>query len=196
MTDPTPQTVPLPGDIPPQHIRLAPNGPNGEFIPGPPPAQPETDPEVEAREIQALSEGVTLVDRVEVLGGHYRIKDKVGLMPLMKFAHVSKKVDEEDLEALVCIFNMMKSCIHPTDWERFETDMTEKDADMEDLMPVVAQTMELLAARPTRQSSGSSDGRSTTGPTSTPTSSSAELAAPVPDWVKDTVPVDPRAQLA
>jgi len=174
-----PDTGPQPS---PSHIRLAPDTPDAER---------PLDLEGEAHEIQAMAAGITLADRVECLGGHYRIKDKVGLMPLMKFAYVSKRVDEEDLEALKCIYDMLKACIHATDWDRFERDMTEKDADVDDLMPVVAKTIEMLAARPTQQSSDSSSGGSTTGPGSTPTSSSApELVGPrVPDWARETVPV-------
>ncbi|MDL4812820.1 hypothetical protein [Actinomadura opuntiae] len=187
---------PLQGNVvPPSHIRLAPGTADaGAVPPGDAPEQPAgtdvQDPERDAREVQAMAEGVTLADRVECMGGWYRIKDKVGLMPLMRFAHVSKKVDEDDLEALVCIYDMLRACIHPKDWDRFVADMTEKDAEAEELMPVVARTMEILSARPTRQPSASSDGRPATSPTSTRTS----LPAPppgreMPDWVNDTIPV-------
>ncbi|MFB4306989.1 hypothetical protein [Actinomadura sp. GTD37] len=192
MTTPQPEQQTLQGGVilgkgqpadqpPPSHIRLAPDTPD----------TPTPDPEGDAHEIQAMTAGITLVDRVECLGGHYRIKDKVGLMPLMRFAHVSKKVDEDEMEALVCIYDMLKACIHPVDWDRFVEDMTEKDADVEELMPVVARTIEMLAARPTQQSSDSSPGDSTTGPGSTRTSSSVDLPAGprVPDWARETVPV-------
>lgn len=178
------QPQPAPQQAAPTHIRLAPD------TPGPAPA----DPEAEAREIQALAAGVTLADRVECMGKHYRIADKVGLMPLLKFAKTAKSgVEADDLDGLVAIYDMLKDCIHSGDWERFVEEMTEAKAEADELMEVVGRTLEILSARPTRPSTGSSPGDSTTGPGSTPTSSSAAglPAGPrVPDWARETVPVD------
>jgi hypothetical protein len=49
-----------------------------------------------------MSEGVVVdYDTVECLGERYRIGDKIGLMPLMRFAHSAKQgVDSGDLEGL------------------------------------------------------------------------------------------------
>jgi hypothetical protein len=185
---PHPQPQPLQAGAgqpptPPSHIRLAPDTPD----------QPGPDPEEEAREIQALAEGITLADRVECLGKHYRIADKVGLMPLLKFAKTAKSgVDSDDLDGLVAIYDMLKDCIAPDEWDRFVEEMTEAKAETDELMQVVGRTLEILSARPTRPSTGSSPGGSTTGPGSTPTSSSV-AALPegprVPDWARETVPV-------
>lgn len=184
--------------LPPSYIRLAPDtGPDAG------PEQPVRDGEDQAREVQALAEGVTLADRVECMGKHYRIADKVGLMPLLKFAKTAQSgVDSEDLEGLVAIYDMLRDCIAEDEWPRFVEEMTEAKAEADELMPVVGQTLEILNARPTRRPSGSSDGQSATGPTSTGTSSSPATPAQaaiqaagtpagqrVPDWAAETIPV-------
>lgn len=153
-------------------------------LPTPPPEQSGEDV---AREMQAMSEGVVLDDRVECMGGHYRIADKIGLMPLMRFAHTSKNVDEADLAALAAIYDMLHDCIHPDDWDRFERDMTAKKAEAEDMLPIVNQTFELLSARPTRPPIDSSSGPPTTSHTSM--GGSLPAGPRVPDWARETVSV-------
>jgi hypothetical protein len=151
-------------------------------------ASPQPQPaEDTAHQLQAMSEGVVLSDRVECMGGHYRIADKVGLMPLMKFSYMSKRVDESDIEAMAAIYEMLKDCIHADDWPRFVNDMIEKKAEADDMLPVVSQTFELMTARPTRRPTDSSSGP----PTITPTSTGDSLPAGprVPDWARETVPV-------
>lgn len=156
-------------------------------IHGVPNPQPEPSPEELAHEMQAMSEGVVLDDRVECMGHFYRVADKVGLMPLMRFAFVSKNVDEADLEALVSIYEMLKDCIHADDWDRFVREMTEDKAEVEDLLPVVNSTFELLSARPSKRPSDSSSGQAATTRTSTDVSLPA--GPRVPDWARETVPV-------
>lgn len=146
--------------------------------------------EREARELQAMSEGVVLSDTVECMGGRYRIREKVGLMAMMRFAVVSRRTNSDDeLAAMEAIYDVLRACILPDDWERFVEDMIDKSAEADDMLPLVNETYTILAARPTKRPSASSDGRSATGPGSTDGSSPAAPARPVPDWVKDTVPV-------
>lgn len=152
------------------------------------------DPEDDAREMQAASEGVVLAETVECMGERYRIGDVVGLMPLMRFAHSAKQgVDSDDLEGLVAIYDMLRDCIHEGDWDRFERDMTRKKAEADDMMPVVTETIEILAARPTRRRSGSSAGPQPTTAMSTAVSSSPPPR--VPPGAEDLVPVDQLASL-
>lgn len=142
--------------------------------------------EAEAREIQAMSEGVVHGDTVECLGGHYRVAERIGLMPLLKFAHTaSLDVDSNDMEGLVAIYDMLRDCLHEDDWPRFERDMTIKKAEADDMMPVVQQAIEIINARPTQPRSVSSTGPQPTGLSSTGTSS-----RPARPGVEDLVPVD------
>jgi hypothetical protein len=100
-------------------------------------------------ELQTLVEGVVLSEKVTFLDDVYRIADKVGLMPMMKFAHASSstQLDTGDMEGLAAIYEMLKDCIHPDDWARFERDAITKKAEADDLLPVVRQTVDMLTAR-------------------------------------------------
>lgn len=125
---------------------------------------PEEIAEDEATRIQARSEGVDVITdgkklarRVEFEGKEFGIADKVGLMPLMEFAyHANSGIDTSDMGALAAIYEMLKDCIHPEEWDKFRAHAKEKKAGAEELMPVVQQTVELLTARPTSQESVSS----------------------------------------
>lgn len=159
-----------------------------------PPGQVEdVDPadaaEREAREVQALSEGVVLDgDKVECMGKWFRVADKIGLMPLMKFAHVaSKDVDSGDMDGLAAIYDMLKDCLAAEEWNGFVQHMIDTKADAEDMMPVVRKTIEIINARPTQPRSGSSSGSHGTTPTSTDGSSSP---ARRPAGVEDLVPAE------
>jgi hypothetical protein len=60
---------------------------------------PETPPEPEVR-------------RVEFLGSEFAIADKIGLMPLMRFAHAAKSgLDSADLEGMAAMYDMLRQCI-------------------------------------------------------------------------------------
>jgi hypothetical protein len=99
-------------------------------------------------ELQTPVEGVVLSEKVTFLGEVYRIADKVGLMPMMKFAHASStQLDTGDMEGLAAIYAMLQDCIHPDDWARFERDAITKKAEADDLLPVVQQTVETLTSR-------------------------------------------------
>lgn len=156
---------------------------------------PETLPadqaEADALELQGMSEGVVVTgETVECMGGFYLIGDKVGLMPLMRFASASKAgVDSNDMEGLSAMYDMLHDCIHPTDWDRFVREMTEKRAEGDDLMPVVGRVIEMLTARPTKRASASSPGpQPTTGP-STAGSSQPAAAVRRPPGADDLIPV-------
>jgi len=152
---------------------------------------PVDQAEADALELQGMSEGVVVTgETVECMGGRYLIGDKVGLMPLMRFASASKAgVDSNDMEGLSAMFDMLHDCIHPTDWDRFVREMTEKQAEGDDLMPVVGRVIEMLTARPTKRASDSSPGpSSTTGP-STAGSSQPTPQVRRPQGADELIPV-------
>lgn len=91
------------------------------------------------------------------IGRHFRIADRVGLMPLLKFAHAAGSgATEDSMEGMAAMYAMIKDCIHPDDFGAFERFAIDARAEGEDLMAVVEQTMEAVSARPTAQPSGSS----------------------------------------
>lgn len=158
-----------------------------------------TDSEAAITAVQAAAEGsapdvqadkVTLARTVPFMGKRFRIADKIGLMPLLKFAHAaSSGIDTSDMRALDALYEMLRDCIHPGndlepgqdgydpgDWDAFTEHAVKQKADADDLFPVVTAVIELLTARPTQPPPASSPGQSATSASSTGTSS----AAPVP----------------
>jgi hypothetical protein len=66
-----------------------------------------------ARVIEVAAGKVVTSDRtVELLGRHFRIADKIGLMPLLKFSAFSD-VNVQDPRALGALYAMLRDCIHP-----------------------------------------------------------------------------------
>jgi hypothetical protein len=157
-----------------------------------PAVSPADQAEADAVELQAMSEGVVITgETVECMGERYLIGSKVGLMPLMRFAHSSKAgVDSSDMEGLAAMYDMLRDCIAKSDWERFERDMTDKQADDEDLMPVVGKVIEALTARPTKRASASSSGPPQTSGSSTAGSSTLPATVRRPAGADDMVPVN------
>jgi len=52
------------------------------------------------------------VRTVEFLGVQFAIADKIGLMPLMRFAHAAKSgLDSADLEGMAAMYDMLRQCI-------------------------------------------------------------------------------------
>lgn len=128
-----------------------------------------------SRELQKALQG-SLVAPAPVLtfaGKPFKVADKLGLMPLLRFAHLAKQgVDSDDMEGLVAIYDLLVNVIAPEDWEAFEQHAVDVRAEGEALMAVVTQAIGLIAQRPTERPSDSSDGSPTTRGSSTDDSSS------------------------
>ncbi|MFI6228633.1 hypothetical protein ACIBCR_15130 [Micromonospora echinospora] len=139
-------------------------------------------------EIQAAAEGVDIVgggQKVELLGRKFRIAEKVGLMPLMRFAVAAKAgANADDMESLAAMYGVLKDCIDPNEWPAFEQHAMDTKADGEDLFKVVAEAIHVLSARPTQRPTVSSDGPPTTSPSSKEPSS-----VRVPDGIEEMVSV-------
>lgn len=63
-------------------------------------------------EIEVAGEIVTSDRTVELLGRRFRIADKIGLMPLLKFSAYAD-MDVQDPKALGAMYAMLRDCIHP-----------------------------------------------------------------------------------
>lgn len=141
----------------------------GRLVAGRFPVAPPVVDEIAA--MQADSEGVTYDDHIEFCGERFKINDKIGLMPLLKFAHVSSKgVKSDDMEGLAAMYAMIKGCVVPAEWERFEQHAIDSNADEEDLFDVVSNTIAVLTSRPTKRRSDSSSGSPGTSESSKPSS--------------------------
>lgn len=63
-------------------------------------------------EVEVAGKIVTSVRTVELAGRRFRIADKIGLMPLLKFSAFAD-VDVQDGRALGALYAMLRDCIHP-----------------------------------------------------------------------------------
>jgi hypothetical protein len=113
------------------------------------------------------------VAELEFEGASFAVASKVGLMPLLRFAHLSKQgVDANDMDGMSAIYDLLRSVIADEDWGRFENHASVVRADGDDLMGVVSQAIELISERPTVRPSESSDGSAITSVSSVVDSSS------------------------
>ena len=126
-------------------------------------------------------------DTVEFCGEVFQVGERVGVMQLMRYARVVKRVQErqrsgakttgvDEMEALDATLSLLEQCVHPDDWDRFERVTTEQGVDSEGYMTFAGQVMSLLAGRPTGRSSDSSGGPQTIEPSSTADSSSPVIS--------------------
>lgn len=135
----------------------------------------QADLQSTGHQAQAMAEGVSAsVQTIEILGKEFLLAEKIGLMPLLKFAHLAKQGMDTDrmnesemMDAMAAVYSMIMEVVHPDDHSAFEDHATAVHADMEDLMGGVGKAIELMTARPTQQRSGSSDSPSATGPSLT-----------------------------
>lgn len=110
---------------------------------------------------------------VEFGGEQFRTADRIGLMPLMRFAKIAKAgVDADDLEGLTSLYDLLEQCIHVDEWARFEKVADDTRAQGDELMKVVGDVFAALSARPTSLPSDSSAGQTSTPPKSVVDSSS------------------------
>jgi hypothetical protein len=140
--------------------------------------QPEPSETVHA--LQAKAEGVEVVDdlSIDFLGQRFRLREQVGLMPLMAFAQTARSgKDTADMDALAALYRLLRSCIHADDWPRFEDHAEDTAADADALLKVVGDSIAAVTARPTRRPAVSSAGPRTT----LPSSNAAHPSSPSPD---------------
>jgi hypothetical protein len=172
------------------------------FQAAPPPPSPDRELAVvqaraAATEGAKVAEGaVTDSGKVELLGRQFRIAEKIGLMPLLKFASASS-MSTEDPRALAAVYSMLKDCIYEGspgcgkceactagnesacksydkgDWQDFEDHAMVTKADADELLTVITQVLEVVSGRPTKQPGGSSPGQRGTRRGSTGSSSGA-----------------------
>ena len=100
-------------------------------------------------------------------GESFAAAESIGLMALMRFAHVARSgTDANDMAGLAAMYELLEQCIEPSDWERFQQTAMRTRATGDDLMRVVKDVIQAASARPTGRSSDSSDGPTATAPSS------------------------------
>ncbi len=159
---------------------------------------------------QTAAEGVVLEDGdyIEFFGEKFRLADRVGLMPLIKFGNAANKgLDSDDMEGLAAMYSMIRSVIHrpplydehgarrvdengkvlrdESEWHRFQELAEDELAEGDDVMEFVNKAMEVMSARPRKPREISSGGSRRTS-----ASSKAGSSSPVrPREVDGLIPV-------
>ena len=119
-----------------------------------------------------------MTETVEFCGTEFHVSERVGLMPMMRYARVVKRAMQreksgaagdgsDEIELFDATLSLLEQCVHPDDWDRFERVTTEQGADLDQYMEFSGQVMAVVAARPTGRSTDSSDGPRTIEPSST-----------------------------
>lgn len=115
------------------------------------------------------------MSEVEFGGERFATADAIGLMALMRFAHVAKSgTDSNDLAGLAAMYELLEQCIAEADWERFQQTAMRTKAKGDELMAVVGRVIEAISSRPTVQPSDSSGGPTIIEPNSGDEGSSPE----------------------
>jgi hypothetical protein len=80
----------------------------------PRPAEESGEPSTQS--VQGAVEGAPVLDEtnsVEFMGERFRLADRVGLMPLLRFANASKAgLDSDDFEGMAAMYAMIRGVIH------------------------------------------------------------------------------------
>lgn len=119
---------------------------------------------------------------VEFMGRRFRIADKIGLMPLLKFS-AAADFDVNDPRALAAMYAMLRDCVYPgtpacgdcpecekgderacpeytrSEWPAFEEHAMMTRADADELLDVITKVVEMIAGRPTKPPQPSSNGQ-------------------------------------
>ena len=115
---------------------------------------------------------------VEFLGEHFATAEKLGLMPMLRFAKLAKDgIAMSDMNGLAALYDVLEQSIAPDDWERLCEHASTQRAGGQELMQLVADVVGVLSSgRPTSRPSDSSDGSPTMSEKSADDSSSQVIA--------------------
>lgn len=114
-------------------------------------------------------------DTFTFYGETFTVAERVGAMPLLRFAAVAEAgTQAEELAGLAAMHELMRDCLAAGDWPRFQKVAADNKAEADELMEVCGAVYAAVTGRPTRRPSASVDGSSeTTGSSREPSSSAA-----------------------
>jgi hypothetical protein len=132
-------------------------------------------------------------DTFTFYGETFRIADEIGVMPLMEFAAAaSSGLDSAEVEGMAAMYAMLADCladeerdengklVRPAEFPRFRQVAKQHKADGDTLLAVCTRVYEVVSGRPTEQPSDSSDGQSSTSPSSSPSRARRDALGLVP----------------
>lgn len=115
-------------------------------------------------------------DEVRFFGQIFRMAERVGKMPVLKFSKIALDDAASDVDEASAMYDLLEACFHADDWRRFEKAATVTGADEEELFDVIRVVLRAQSARPTRRPSDSSPGPSHTEQSSTSTPADRAIA--------------------
>lgn len=131
-------------------------------------------------------------DQFKFYGELFTVADQVGAMPLLRFAAVADSgAQADELAGLAAMHELLRDCLAPGDWPRFQKVAADHKADAEELMQVCGAVYQAITGRPTQRPSASADGSSTTTASSRAPSSS-EASSPL--GAVPPIQLDPRVR--
>lgn len=129
-----------------------------------------------ATDVVAATDVITLLDKP------FKVAPKLGLMPLLRFAHLSSKgVTADDMEGLAAMYSLLRGVIADEDWDAFQEHAEAVRADENDLLEAVRGAIDVMTARPTVRPSDSSPGSQPTETSMSEASSAPESSTPPSD---------------
>lgn len=140
-------------------------------------------------EVVESANTITLLDRP------FRVAPKLGLMPLLRFAHLSSKgVTADDMDALSAMYDLLRGVIDDEDWDAFQEHAAAIRADQDDLLGAVRGAIEAMSARPTVRPTDSSRGPQNEETSTSGSSSSTGSSTPESGTFSNVSPImrDPR----
>jgi hypothetical protein len=119
-------------------------------------------------------------DEFVFFGETFTVADRVGAMPLLRFAAVAEAgTQAEELAGMAAMHELLRDCLAPGDWPRFQKVAADNKADAEELMAVCGAIYQAVTGRPTQRPSDSAGGSSPTTESSREPSSSEESLSPI-----------------
>lgn len=122
-----------------------------------------------------MSEDTTTAAVVRFGGEEFRVRARVSLPALMRFAHAAKATTTTELDQWDAIYRLCAAALDPAeDLDHFLDVADRENADEKTLMLFVRKVMMGQTDRPTGRPSDSSDGPTVTAPNSEPVQDSSE----------------------
>lgn len=119
-------------------------------------------------------------DEFRFYGETFTVADQVGAMPLLRFAAVAEGgTQAEELAGLAAMYELLRDCLAPGDWSRFQKVASDNKVEAEELMEICGAVYQAITGRPTRRPSVSAGGSSNTSASSREHSSSEVSLPPI-----------------
>lgn len=99
----------------------------------------------------------------EFYGETFEISPTVGVMPLLTFAHAAMSgLDTSEVEGMAAMYDMLRDCLSPVDWQRFKKVATDNRADGEVMLEVCRAVYGVVSGKDSSTPQTSTNGQSKT----------------------------------